>query len=67
MTQQEAEAKILDAMRQIEEVRRAFCPEDDYLTLSINNGNVIFNNTYWEHSEGQLKVYRASYFSEVKP
>lgn len=61
MTRAEAEEKILAAMKQVEAVRREYCPEDGYLTLFIQDGCVNFNNTYWEHEDGRIEYFESDF------
>lgn len=48
MTRAEAEAKIIEAAKQIEAVRREYCPEDDYITLTVTKDAMWVNNRYWQ-------------------
>ena len=47
MTRAEAEKKLVSLLEQADAIRRDYCPEDDYLTMTIINGSVMANNTYW--------------------
>ena len=56
MTREQAEEIISGHAIQISKVMEAYYPHDDYLTLSIclRDGQIHFNNTYWEHAIGKL-------------
>ena len=45
MTREEAEAKILFYLREIDKVRKEYCPEDGYISMSIYGGHVSANNS----------------------
>ena len=47
MTRAEAKAKIIEVAKQIEAVRREYCPEDDYITLTVTKDATWANNRYW--------------------
>lgn len=61
LTREEAEAKIIEKLMEIKEIRDAYYPNDPYLTLCLNTCNGkpywAFNNTHWEHkNEGVLNA-----------
>lgn len=56
MTRQEAEAKLIELLRQAEEIRKEYCPEDDYLSLTIRGDYMWANNTYWDGAEHPIDV-----------
>lgn len=45
MTRKEAEAKILFHLREIDKVRKEYCPEDGYISMSILDGHLSANNS----------------------
>ena len=48
MTRQEAEEKLKELLKQADQVRREYCPEDDYITLTITENAMWVNNRYWQ-------------------
>jgi hypothetical protein len=51
MTRQEAEAKLKELLKQADQIRREYCPEDDYLSLTIRGDYAWASNTYWDGAE----------------
>ena len=49
MTRAEAERKIFEHMAAIRDIRDEYCPDDNYLTLTILDDSIAFNNSYFEH------------------
>lgn len=64
LTREEAEAKIVEKLMEIKEIRDAYYPDDPYLTLCLNicNGKPYwsFNNAYWEHTNPDEGVLNAN-------
>lgn len=48
MTRAECEEKIRNCMNMIDAVYHQYNPEGKYLTLSIQEDVILFNNDYWE-------------------
>ena len=58
MTNEEVKKAILEHLIEINKIMRDYCPEDPYLTMSLNvRGSeyeyISFNNSYWDHSDGK--------------
>lgn len=64
MSREEAEARILEKLKEIREVMREYYPEDDYLSLAISGNNLMFWNKSYERegTEGILDLF----YSEKK-
>ena len=48
MTRQEAEEKLKELLKQADQIRREYCPEDDYITLTVTENSMWANNSYWQ-------------------
>lgn len=48
MTRQEAEAKLKELLKQANKIRQEYCPEDDYITLTVTKDAMWVNNRYWQ-------------------
>lgn len=56
MKRAEAEAKIMGLLVQINDVKKEYYEEDEYLTLWCGEDVLSFHNSYWEHpTEGVLR------------
>jgi hypothetical protein len=58
MTNEEVKKAILEHLIEIDKIVREYCPEDPYLTMTLNvrgseYGYISFNNSYWEHSDSK--------------
>lgn len=56
MTREQAEMMIGEKLIEISKIVETYCPNDGYLSLSINlrEGVMHFNNSYWEHAIGKI-------------
>lgn len=47
---------IGEKLIEISKIVETYCPNDGYLSLSINlrEGVMHFNNSYWEHAIGKI-------------
>lgn len=55
---QETEKKILDLLAEIRDIYHEYCPEGNYLHMSILDGNIDVNNDYFK--SGCIKPINAS-------
>lgn len=55
MKRAEAEARILEKLKEIVEIGKAHDPDFDYISLVYINGHMMFSNKYWEKS-AQTKI-----------
>ena len=58
MTRTECESRIADLLKEIRKVYFEYMEEcgveDDYLTLTVYDDVIRFNNAYWEHDDGKI-------------
>lgn len=59
MTREEAEARILEKLKEIRDVMKEYYPEDDYLSLTISGNHLFFWNKSYERkgTEGILDMF----------
>ena len=47
MTRAECEKRILEKLKEIENIHKEYNPNANYLSLSIRDNGYHFNNSYW--------------------
>lgn len=54
MTRNEAEAAIMEKLREIDEILQEYCPDHNYLSMTILDGHRSFGNRYWALPKNQM-------------
>lgn len=54
MTRIEAETRIMEKLREIDEILHEYVPEQNYLSLTILDGHHAFSNRYWALPKYQM-------------
>lgn len=54
MTRIEAETRIMEKLREIDEILHEYVPEHNYLSVTILDGHRSFSNRYWALPKDQM-------------
>ena len=54
MTRIEAEAAIMEKLREIDEILHEYVPDHNYLSMTILDGHRSFGNRYWALPKNQM-------------
>ena len=61
MKREECEKQILQKMKEINKIVKDYNPCNKYITLSISDDTIMFNNDYWFTDNNKI-----DYFGNIK-